>query len=221
MNLRAVSPLPSVEGLLQNLLWAPVPPRSPDIADRHAPCSADQVPRWWLAREGPFLAERSPDTIRSFGAGCAFRNTTHRALDYTSPSGEFGLPMHHPQSEMGPGRWLNVLSRDQAMAVAVQLQRDVCLMQTNLDVLDQYTLSLQGTASKLIKRSLRASDFPTAEVAAGALGSAALPFRWRLWGCGGPHWIRYNYIKIAGSGLLIYDELSFTILDSYVYIALW
>ena len=56
------------------------------------------------------------------------------------------------------------------MAAAVQLQRDVCLMQTNLDVLDQYTLSLQGTASKLIEKCLEASDFPAAEVAAGALG---------------------------------------------------
>ena len=56
------------------------------------------------------------------------------------------------------------------MAAAVQLQWDVCLMQTNLDVLDQYMLSLQGTASKLIERNLRASDFPTAEVSAGALG---------------------------------------------------
>ena len=134
-ELRAVSPLASVEGLLQDLMWAPVPPRSPDIADRHAPCSADQVPRWRLARDGPFLAEWSPDTIRSFGAGCAFRNTTYRASDYTSPSGEFGPPMHYPwfldwiavpQSasllEMGPGRWLNVLSRDQAMAAAIQLQ---------------------------------------------------------------------------------------------------
>ena len=138
-ELRAVSPLPSIEGLLQDLLWAPVAPRSPDIADRRAPCSVDQVPWWRLAREGPFLAERSPDTIRSFGARCAFRNTTYRASDYASPSGEFGLPMHHlrflewiavPQSagllEMGPGRWLNALSRDKAMAAAVQLQRDEC-----------------------------------------------------------------------------------------------
>ena len=108
-----------------------------------------QVPRWQLAREGPFLAERSPDSIRSFGAGCAFRNTTYRASDYASPSWEFGLPMHHPRFlewigvpqsagllEMGPGRyrWLNVLSRDKAMAAAVQLQRDICLMQTNLEI---------------------------------------------------------------------------------------
>ena len=185
--LQAVSPLPSVEGLLQDLLWETVAPRSPDVADRRAPCSTNQVPWWWLAREGPFLAERSPDTIRSFGAGCAFRNTTYGASDYASPSGEFGLPMHHPRFlewiavpqsaslfEMGVGRWLDALSRDQAMAAAVHLQRDVCLMQTNLDVLDQYTLSLQGTASKFIEKSLGSSDFPAAEVAAGARASVQM-----------------------------------------------
>ena len=62
-ELRAVSPLPSVEGLLQDLLWAPAAPGSPDIADHRAPCSSDQVPWWRLAREGPFLAERSPETF--------------------------------------------------------------------------------------------------------------------------------------------------------------
>ena len=62
--------------------------------------------------------------------------------------------MHHPQFlewigvphsasllEMGPGWWLNALSQDKAMAAAIQLQRDVCLMQTNIDILDQYALA--------------------------------------------------------------------------------
>ena len=62
------------------------------------------------------------------------------------------------------------LSRDEAVAAAVQLQRDVGLMQTNLDVLDQYSLALQGTASKLIELCLGSRLFPTEEVAAGALG---------------------------------------------------
>ena len=146
---RPVSPLPSVESLfLQDMLWAP-------------------VARWRLAREGPFLAERSPESIRSLGVGCAFRNTSYRSSDYDAPSGEFGLPVHHlrflewigvPQSacllEMGAGRWVDHLSRDQAIAAAVHLQGDMGLMQTNLDVLDQYTLSLQGMASKLIKLCL-------------------------------------------------------------------
>ena len=112
------------------------------------------VPRWRLAREGPFLTERSSSSIRCLGAGCPFRKTTYRASDYASPSGEFGIPMHHPRFlewigvqepagllEMGPGRWLHSLSRNQAMDAAIQLHRDVCLMATNLDVLDQYALS--------------------------------------------------------------------------------
>ena len=44
-----------------------------------------------------------------------------------------------------------------------------------------------------------------------ALGSAALPFRWKLWGCGGPRWILCDYIKMAGSELLIYDGLRFSL----------
>ena len=112
-----------------------------------------------------------------------FQNTSYRSSDYDAPSGEFRLPVHHlwflewigvPQSacllEMGAGRWVDHLSRDQAIAAAVHLQRDVGLMQTNLDVLDQYTLSLQGMASKLVELCLGAREFPAEEVAAGALG---------------------------------------------------
>ena len=141
------------------------------------------VARWRLAQEGPFLAERSPSSIRYLGAGCAFRNTTYRPSDYAPPSGEFGIPLHHPRFlecigvpesagllEMGPGRWLHSLSRDQAMDAAIQLHQDVCLMASNLDVLDQYALSLQGTASNILHLGLDSHGFPSAEVAAGALG---------------------------------------------------
>ena len=129
--------------------------------------SLDFVPRWRLAREGPFLAERSSSSIHCLGAGCAFRNTTYHPSDYVSLSGEFGIPLRHPRFlewkgvpestgllEMGPGRWLHSLSRDQAMDAAIQLHRDVSLMATNLYVLDQYALSLQGTASKILQLGL-------------------------------------------------------------------
>ena len=52
----------------------------------------------------------------------------------------------------------------------MQLQWDVRLMQTNLDVLGQYSLALQGTASKIIELCLGARAFPAEEVATGALG---------------------------------------------------
>ena len=157
---------------IPNYLTGPVSHRSPGL-----------VPRWRLAREGPFLAERSPSSIRCLGAGCACRNTTYHPSDHAPPSGDFGIPLHHPRFlewikllesagllEMGPGRWLHSLSRNQAMDAAIQLHRDVCFMTSNLDVLDQYALSLQGTASKILRLGLSNGDFPSAEVAAGALG---------------------------------------------------
>ena len=56
------------------------------------------------------------------------------------------------------------------MDAAIQLHRDVCLMATNLDILDQYALSLQGTASKILELGFNFRGFSSAEVAAGALG---------------------------------------------------
>ena len=65
---------------------------------------------------------------------------------------------------------VHYLTRDQALDAAIQLHRDVCLMMTNLDVLDQYALSLQGTASKILELGLDPRGFSSAEVAAGGLG---------------------------------------------------
>ena len=81
---RPVSPLPTVENLfVQDRLWAPVSLPSPDVGGGWL----GRVPRWRLAREGPFLAERSPESIRSLGAACAFRNTSYCSSDYDTPSG--------------------------------------------------------------------------------------------------------------------------------------
>ena len=92
----ADSPLPTAKGLLADLLWALVAPRPQGISGHGDQRSSDRVPRWRLAREGPFLAERSTAALSSFGAGYAFRNTSYRASDYASPSGEFGIPLNHP-----------------------------------------------------------------------------------------------------------------------------
>ena len=129
--------------------------------------SPGPVPRWRLARVRPFLSERSSSSLNCFVDGCAFRKMTYRPLDYTKRSGEFGVPLHHPGFlewigvpesasllEMGPGMWLHYLSRDQAMDAALQLHRDVCLMTTDLEVLDQYVLCLQSTASKILELCL-------------------------------------------------------------------
>ena len=82
-----------------------------------------------------------------------------------------GAPESASLLEIGPGMWLHSLSRDQAMDAALQLHRDVCLMTTNLDVLDQYVLCLQCTASNILELCLGHWGFPSAEVAAGAMGA--------------------------------------------------
>ena len=82
--IRPLSQLPTVDNLFaQDRLWAPIAVPSPDVGDRRE----TPAPRWRLAREGPFLAKRSPESIRSLGAGCAFRNTSYRSSDYDAPSG--------------------------------------------------------------------------------------------------------------------------------------
>ena len=141
------------------------------------------VPRWRLAREGLFLAERSLESIRSLCLGCAFRITTYRVSEYAEPVADYGLPLHHPRFvewigvpqsarliELSGRQWVSKLSRDQAITAAVHLQRDVGLMQTNVDVLDQYALSLQKATSRIIDNCLGPCMYPAAEVATGILG---------------------------------------------------
>ena len=62
-------PLPSVDNsVMPELVWVPALPQPKGrAADREVP-----VPRWRLAREGPSLEEKSTESIRSLGPGCAF-----------------------------------------------------------------------------------------------------------------------------------------------------
>ena len=144
------------------------------------------VPRWRLAREGPFPNERSQASLRVLGKGCAFRHTTYKWEDHLRPEGGLGVPLNHPRFlewlgapdtawllEMSPGHWCDTLSRDRAMTAAMQLHRDACLMQTNLDILDQYALALHGTAMNLLQRTIGGGSFPSTEVMTGAPGAHA------------------------------------------------
>ena len=101
--------------------------------------------------------------------------------DHAPSPGGLGVPLNHPRflewlgapasawlMEMSRGQWSDTLSRDQAMTAAMQLHKYVCLMNTNLDIIDQYVLSLHGTASRILEKTLGGSPYPMAAVAAGA-----------------------------------------------------
>ena len=144
------------------------------------------VPRWRLAREGPFPSERSQASLCVLGKGCLFRHTTYEWEDHARPKGGLGVPLDHPRFlewlgtpdtawllEMSPGHWCDTLSRDRALTAAMQLHKDACLMQTNLDILDQYALALHGTAMTLLQRTIGGGSFPGMEVLTGAPGAHA------------------------------------------------
>ena len=63
---------------------------------------------------------------------------------------------------------MHSLSREQAIDAARQLHWEVCLMTSNLNILDQYVLCLQGTVAKILEISLGTQAFPSAAVAAEA-----------------------------------------------------
>ena len=137
-----------------------------------AGCSVP-IPEW---REGPFMAPMPHPRIGDSSDGCAFRCTTYQNSDFAQTLGKFGLPLHHPRFlewvgasesarllDMGPGFGTRSLSRAQSVDAARQLHQDVCLMTSNLNILE-YVLCLQGTATKLLELTWGRPDFPSAAV---------------------------------------------------------
>ena len=112
------------------------------------------VPRGGFARVYPFLGARvrlPEHYISRVGLCSAFGGLW------------FSLaPPEIRRMDRGPTvrQWVDKLSRDQAVMAAIHLQRDVGLMQTNVDVLDQYALSLQKAASRMIDNCLVPCMYP-------------------------------------------------------------
>ena len=84
-------------------------------------------------------AKAAPSGIRPTGP--------YSVEDHAPPEGGLGVPLNHPRFlewvgapasawllEMSPGQWCDTLSRDQAITAAMQLHKDACLMNTNLDI---------------------------------------------------------------------------------------
>ena len=161
---------------------APAMGAARNLTETDGKLDRNSTPRWHLAREEPFTNERSKASLRVLGKGCAFRHTTYSVEDHArSSTGRAGVPLNHPRFlewvgappsawllEMSSGQWCDTLSRDQAMTAAMQLHKGACLMNTNLDILDQYALSLHWATSKILQKTIGGHPYPMAAVAAGA-----------------------------------------------------
>ena len=186
MQPKCEKPAPAEDFLFRDVLCEQALITNRSLSETTGNRDRGRVPRWRLAREGPFTNERSQASLRVLGKGCAFRHTTYSVDDHAPPEGGLGVPLNHPRFlewlgapesawllEMSPGQWCDTLSRDQAMTAAMRLHRDVCLMKTNLDILDQYALALHGTASKILQKTIGGEPYPRAEVAAAVQGPRA------------------------------------------------
>ena len=76
----------------------------------------------------------------------------------------------------------------QTIDAARQLQHDACLLTSNLNILDQYVLCLQGTASKILELVVGRHDFlSTVMESRRCPVCAECPFTWKLWACDALH----------------------------------
>ena len=104
-----------------------------------------------LFREGLFDAATCSATttahplITNQRDGCPYRFTSYRDYEHSLVDTPFDLQVHHPQflewvgalesaRLLGrpPAEWLQVMSREQTLHAALKLQRETCLMSSNL-----------------------------------------------------------------------------------------
>ena len=137
-----------------------------------------------IAREGPFDTFTSPmDTedsplVTTRLPGCPYRITSYNGPAISDMNPAFGLQLHHPRFlefigapesarllYRSPTFWVDRLGEEQAMAAAVNLQRDARIMLSNLQILLQFVTSLHKMSSEMISIGMGRVVFPAEEIA--------------------------------------------------------
>ena len=136
-----------------------------------------------IAREGPFDPDTTPmDTedsplINASMPGCPFRMTSYTGPAMADADTSYGLQLHHPRFlefigapesarllNQSPSFWVDRLGQDSAMAAAMNLQRDAGFMMTNLQILEQFVMSLHRMSAEMLSIGVNHAVFPVDEV---------------------------------------------------------
>ena len=136
-----------------------------------------------IAREGPFDPDTTPmDTedsplINASMPGCPFRITSYTGPATVDADTRYGLQLHHPRFlefigapesarllNQSPSFWVDQLGQDSAMAAAMNLQRDAGFMMTNLQILEQFVMSLHRMSAEMLSIGVDHVVFPVDEV---------------------------------------------------------
>ena len=120
--------------------------------------------------DGPLLETGLP--------GCPFRFTPYNGQPFADVNPASGLQLHHPRFlefvgaprsarllYHSPTFWVDQLGKEQAMAAAVNLQRDAGIMLSNLQILSQFAMSLSRMSSDMMDLGLGQMVFPHEEIA--------------------------------------------------------
>ena len=169
-----LSPRQIIEKMVQGLLRVP---RQGNVAAA-SPCMPD------LSREGPFDVHQdtswsgaSPRVLGSL-RGCQYRMTSY---DEDTSSSEFNpaynIHLHDPRLleyvgapesarllSRSPEYWLHHMGREKTLAAALQLQHDVGLILSNLQVLQQFVTSLNRMSSEVMRVAFDREPFPSEAV---------------------------------------------------------
>ena len=110
--------------------------------------------------------------------GCLYRFTSYSGQPFVDGNPAFWLQLHHPRFLefvgapesarllcRSPTFWADQLGEEQAMAAAVNLQRDAGIMLSNLQILSQFATSLHCMSSEMMVLGIGQVVFPQAEVA--------------------------------------------------------
>ena len=153
-------------------------------------CVSSQQDRWSSAeprthnvyREGPFDAYCAPmhtgecPLVATGLPGCPYLITSYTGLAVADTNPAFGIQLHHTRFFIGvlefarllfrsPTFWIQNMDMEDAVAAAVNLQRDAGPM-LNLQILCQFVTSLQRMSSEVLSLALGQVVFPSQEVAA-------------------------------------------------------
>ena len=144
------------------------------------------VPRTYdVSREGPFDAYGSPmDTGDSPLVATGLLGCPYRIMSYTGPAvadsnPAFGMQLHHPRFleyvgapesarllYRSPAFWVQRLGEEDAVAAAINLQRDAGVMLSNLHIPSQFVTSLHWLSSEMLNLGMGGVVFPSQEVEA-------------------------------------------------------
>ena len=110
--------------------------------------------------------------------GCPFRFTPYCGQPFADGNLAFGLQLHHPPFLefvvaprsarllfRSPTFWVDQFRKEQAMAAAVNLQRDAGIMLSNVQILSQFATSLSRMSSEMMDLGIGQMVFPHDEVA--------------------------------------------------------